>query len=172
MFFCAGPLPRVSAQPNERERTQYTGFAVMNGQNHTMLLCLDLEGTLISNAVSQIPRPGLYTFLQSVSEVCDLMLYTSVNSERVDAIRNLLIEEGVTPAWFADLCVIHPTDTIKPRARCARSEAMLLDDQAAVVAPGEESWWIPIAEYLPPYSDRDRELVKALATIEARLGES
>ena len=26
------------------------------------ILALDLEGTLISNAVSQIPRPGLYNF--------------------------------------------------------------------------------------------------------------
>ncbi|WP_152206580.1 NIF family HAD-type phosphatase [Marinobacter changyiensis] len=143
----------------------------MNGQNHTML-CLDLEGTLISNAVSQIPRPGLYAFLESVSEVCDLMLYTSVSTEKVDAIRTLLIEERAAPAWFADLSVIHPTGTLKHRARCARSDAMLLDDQAAVVAPGEESWWVPIAEYLPPYSDHDGELIKALATIRSRLGES
>lgn len=27
-------------------------------------LALDLEGTLISNAVSQISRPGLYSFLE------------------------------------------------------------------------------------------------------------
>lgn len=144
----------------------------MNRQKLKMLLCMDLEGTLISNAVSQIPRPGLYTFLESVSEVCDLMLYTSVSSERVNAIRNLLIEEGVAPVWFLDLPVLHPTGTIKDKARCGRSDAMLLDDQAAVVASGEESWWVAIAEYLPPYSDHDRELIKALATIESRLSES
>jgi len=144
----------------------------MNRQKQKMLLCLDLEGTLISNAVSQIPRPGLYTFLESVSEVCDLMLYTSVSSERVNAIRNLLVKEGVAPAWFLDLSVCHPSGTIKDKARCGRYDAMLLDDQAAVVAPGEESWWVPIVEYLPPYSDDDRELVQALATITSRLGGS
>jgi len=144
----------------------------MNRQKQKMLLCLDLEGTLISNAVSQIPRPGLYTFLESVSEVCDLMLYTSVSSERVNAIRNLLVEEGVAPAWFLGLSVCHPSGTIKDKARCGRSDALLLDDQAAVVAPGEEGWWVPIAEYMPPYSDHDRELIEALATIKSRLGES
>ena len=28
------------------------------------VIALDLEGTLISNAHSQIPRPGLYRFLE------------------------------------------------------------------------------------------------------------
>lgn len=30
------------------------------------ILALDLEGTLISNAISQIPRPGLKTFLEDM----------------------------------------------------------------------------------------------------------
>jgi len=144
----------------------------MNRQKQKKLLCMDLEGTLISNAVSQIPRPGLYAFLDSVAEVCDLMLYTSVSAERVNAIRDLLVKEGVAPAWFLDLSVCHPSGTIKDKARCCRPDALLLDDQAEVVALGEESWWVPIAEYLPPYSDDDRELVQALATITSRLGES
>lgn len=144
----------------------------MNRQKHKTLLCMDLEGTLISNAISQIPRPGLYAFLENVAEVCDLMLYTSVSSARVNAIRNLLVNEGVAPAWFLDLSVCHPSATIKDKARCGRSNALLLDDQAAVIAPGEESWWVPVSEYQPPYSDDDRELVKALATIKSRLSES
>jgi|TARA_Y100001001_G_scaffold156989_1_gene174493 hypothetical protein len=144
----------------------------MNGQKQKTLLCMDLEGTLISNAVSQIPRPGLHAFLENVSEVCNLMLYTSVSSERVQAIRNLLVEEVVVPSWFLDLPVIHPSGTIKDKARCGRTDALLLDDQAAVIAPGEEYWWVPIPEYLPPYSDHDRELVEALATIKSRLNKS
>jgi len=144
----------------------------MNRQKQKTLLCMDLKGTLISNAVSQIPRPGLRTFLESVWEVCDLMLYTSVSSVRVHMIRNLLVEEGVAPVWFLDLPVCHPDGTIKDKARCGRSDAFLLDDQAVVVAPGEESWWVPVAEYLPPYSDDDLELVKAFATIKSRLRES
>lgn len=110
----------------------------MKRQKQKTLLCMDLEGTLISNAVSQIPRPGLYAFLESVAEVCDLMLYTSVSPVRVNAIRNLLVNEGAAPAWFLELSVCHPSGTIKHKAHCGRYNALLLDDQAAVIAPGED----------------------------------
>jgi hypothetical protein len=33
-----------------------------------IVIALDLEGTLISNAVSQFPRPGLYSFLEYCSK--------------------------------------------------------------------------------------------------------
>lgn len=89
----------------------------MDREKHETLLCLDLEGTLISNAISQIPRPGLYAFLESVAEVRDLVLYTSVSSERVHAIRSLLVEERVAPVWFPDLPVLHPNGTIIDKAR-------------------------------------------------------
>jgi hypothetical protein len=141
----------------------------MNKTSRRPLLCLDLEGTLISNAVSQIPRPGAYHFLERAAILFDLMLYTSVSRERVDKIRRLLIEEQVVPAWFADLPVIHPTETIKYKQRCGRFYALLLDDQIEVVAPGEEDWWIPIKEFSPPYSDQDRELIKTLEKIHSRL---
>ncbi|WP_417532176.1 NIF family HAD-type phosphatase [Marinobacter lipolyticus] len=143
----------------------------MKKENRRPLLCLDLEGTLISNAVSQIPRPGLYPFLERAAVLCDLMLYTSVSRQRVDSIRHLLIEEQVVPAWFADLPIIHPTDTVKYKNRCGRSHAFLLDDQAAVVAAGEEDWWVPIEEFSPPYSEQDCELVKTLEKIQSRLSQ-
>lgn len=57
----------------------------MNKENKRSLLCLDLEGTLISNAVSQIPRPGLYRFLERASVLCDLMLYTSVSRDKLNS---------------------------------------------------------------------------------------
>jgi hypothetical protein len=144
----------------------------MSKRNKKTLLCLDLEGTLISNAVSQIPRPGLFDFLEGVYGLYDLALYTSVSRERVHAIQNVLIQEQVVPTWFKDLPVIHPEGTIKFKAHCSHSDAMLLDDQAAVIAPGEEGWWIPIEEYLPPYADEDRELAKAFANIKSRLAGS
>lgn len=133
------------------------------------LLCLDLEGTLISNAVSQIPRPGLYQFLSAAREICDLVIYTSVSEERVASIQRLLVTEGVAPSWFADLKVLRPTGTLKPKAICGREKALLLDDQSAAVVPGEEDWWIRVPEYLPPYSESDLALPAALETITLRL---
>ncbi len=133
------------------------------------LLCLDLEGTLISNAVSQIPRPGLFEFLEYVADICELMIYTSVSFERVKTIQNLLVEEGVAPAWFRDIPVIRPEKSLKPKAACGRQDALLVDDQADVIVPGEEDWLVEIPEYLPPYSDRDQALSRALDNIEMRV---
>lgn len=133
------------------------------------LLCLDLEGTLISNAVSQIPRPGLFWFLERVSGLCDLMIYTSVSLERVETIRNLLVLEETAPAWTRELDVIRPDGTIKEKARCGRENAFLLDDQSGVIVPGEEDWWIPVPEFLPPYPEDDRALEQALEDVKIRV---
>jgi len=141
----------------------------MGETNRKPLLCLDLEGTLISNAVSQIPRPGLDGFLESVSRICDLALYTSVSRERLQDIQDVLIKEKAVPSWFKDLPTFHPAGTIKFKINCGRNDALLLDDQAAVIAPGERDWWIPIEEFSPPYSMEDHGLAKAFADIESRL---
>lgn len=129
------------------------------------LLCLDLEGTLISNAISQIPRPGLYAFLDEVSRFFDLMIYTSVSKERVTAIQHILVEEEAVPQWFKELHVVRPTGNVKPKAACGRSDALLLDDQPGVIAPGEQSWWLPVPEFLPPYPDDDDALSDVLRRI-------
>jgi hypothetical protein len=43
------------------------------------VLALDLEGTLISNAISQIPRPGLHRFALDVqSQFNQLVMFTTV----------------------------------------------------------------------------------------------
>ncbi|WP_417583221.1 NIF family HAD-type phosphatase [Nitrincola sp.] len=133
------------------------------------LLCLDLEGTLISNAVSQIPRPGLHEFLSTVGEMCDLLIYTSVSEERVTSIQSLLVAEGVVPEWFADLAVMVSTGNLKPKSCCGRDRAFLLDDQPSVIVPGEESWWIAIPEYLPPYSETDQAFKAVLDVISQRV---
>ncbi|MFA1687946.1 hypothetical protein ACDY99_31105, partial [Achromobacter dolens] len=66
------------------------------------ILALDLEGTLISNAISQIPRPGLYQFLEAVQANFDqLMMFTTVPENRFRSIATLLVGEGNAPAWFA-----------------------------------------------------------------------
>lgn len=93
----------------------------MSTRTQQPLLCLDLEGTLISNAVSQIPRPGLYSFLESVSRICDLALYTSVSPERLQSIQDVLIREKAVPPWFINLPSFHPKGTTKVKAECGRS---------------------------------------------------
>jgi hypothetical protein len=60
-----------------------------------LTIALDLEGTLISNAVSQFPRPGLFTFLeychQNFVGIASrfenrLVIFTAVNEVRFRSI--------------------------------------------------------------------------------------
>jgi NLI interacting factor-like phosphatase len=65
------------------------------------VVALDLEGTLISNAVSQFPRPRLYQFLEFCHTYFErVILFTSVPENRVRAITKYLVESGNIPAWF------------------------------------------------------------------------
>jgi hypothetical protein len=67
-------------------------------------LALDLEGTLISNAMSQIPRPGLFEFLGRCAALFPrLVMFTTVNEDKFRQIARLLVEEGKAPAWFANI---------------------------------------------------------------------
>jgi hypothetical protein len=48
------------------------------------VLALDLEGTLISNAASQIPRPGLYEFLASCQQLFQrIVIFTTVSEAKL-----------------------------------------------------------------------------------------
>lgn len=144
-----------------------------NLQPKGLMVCLDLEGTLISNAVSQIPRPHLFEFLQCVSQFADIVLYTSVSEERTATIKKLLVAEEAAPRWFEDLISIHPQGTIKYRSLVPSIEdyehVLLVDDQAAVVSEDESDWLVRIREFMPPYSDDDQELLQTLAKIKRRM---
>ena len=46
------------------------------------VIALDLEGTLISNAISQIPRPGLNKFLELCRSITNrVVIFTAVKEE-------------------------------------------------------------------------------------------
>ena len=76
----------------------------MRRHSDEMVIALDLEGTLISNAVSQIPRPGLWSFLEGCrSLAARVVIFTAVSEERFRAIAGVLVEDGFAPEWFASI---------------------------------------------------------------------
>jgi hypothetical protein len=137
------------------------------------LICLDLEGTLISNAISQIPRPNLHDFLCELSPLGDVILYTSVSPTRTAEIKHLLVSEEYAPPWFASIPSIHPERTIKHKhlvpGVTQYDLVLLLDDQSGVIAAEEHDWWVQIKEFSSPYPQDDRELEVALEQIKTRL---
>jgi NLI interacting factor-like phosphatase len=63
-----------------------------------LTIALDLEGTLISNAVSQFPRPGLFTFLEYCHRNFNrLVVFTAVNEVRFRSIARTLAENRDVP---------------------------------------------------------------------------
>ncbi|MER2020855.1 MAG: NIF family HAD-type phosphatase [Stenotrophomonas sp.] len=138
------------------------------------ILALDLEGTLISNAVSQIPRPGLCQFLEHVrSQFEELVLFTTVPESRTRTIAELLVREGCAPAWFAELRYINWSGKTKDLACVCPclGDALLLDDHGAYVHDGQESLWVEIPLFGSPYSSEDDGLQVASARLTERFME-
>ena len=68
------------------------------------VIALDLEGTLISNAMSQFPRRGLRQFLDFCGWAAPrVVVYTAVREARARTILCTLVREGTAPAWFGDI---------------------------------------------------------------------
>jgi hypothetical protein len=121
------------------------------------VLALDLEGTLISNAVSQIARPGLFDFLEDCRKLFPrIVIFTSVNEERFRSIANLLTTEGYAPNWFADIEYITWSGETKNLIfvdGASPEEILLVDDYEKYVHPGQENQWIKVPDFDYPYSD-------------------
>lgn len=130
--------------------------------NKPTVLALDLEGTLISNAMSQIPRPGLYDFLEEVKALFPrVVMYTTVKEDRFRDIAALLVSENLAPDWFRIIEFIHWHGKTKdlsfiPDARI--DESLLVDDFEMYVHPGQEDRWVPIKFFDYPYPDDDTGL--------------
>ena len=129
---------------------------------HVKVLALDLEGTLISNAVSVFPRPGLREFLDFCHEAFDkVVLFTSVPENRARKIIQFLADEDLAPAWFRDIEYVVWNGEYKDLnfvIGFTPKEVLLIDDQERYIHPEQKEQWLPIQEYVYPYSDNDQVL--------------
>lgn len=139
------------------------------------IIALDLEGTLISNAVSQVPRPGLHRFLDRCKAITDrVVMYTTVREDLFRDIANLLADEGVAPDWFRTIEYVRWEGKTKDLslipANTEIANSVLVDDYKPYVHPGQEEQWIPIKQFGHPYSKDDSELEVVLGQLKARTG--
>lgn len=142
--------------------------------NHFTILALDLEGTLISNAMSQIPRPGLFTFLERCRELFPrVVMFTTVNEDRFRMIARLLVEENVAPPWFSEMEYVTWKGQTKDLACIPDAnvqKTLLVDDFEVYVHPGQELQWVKVDYFDYPYDAQDAGLLKVLDVLEQRLG--
>jgi NLI interacting factor-like phosphatase len=149
---------------------------MMESDVKVKVLALDLEGTLISNAVSQIARPGLFDFLEDCRVLFPrIVIFTSVNEERFRAIAMLLTIEGYAPNWFADIEYITWTGETKNLNYIdgvSPEEILLVDDYEKYVHPGQAGQWIKAPDFDYPYSDDDQGLREVLQLLRMRVASS
>lgn len=137
-------------------------------------IALDLEGTLISNAVSIFPRPGLYQFLFFCLENFErVVIYTSVPEPIARKIMEILCSEGSAPEAFSQLevftCDRHmQKDLVKLGPL---GEVLLVDDQESYVVDIQRQFWIPVQEFMPPFVQADSELQRVKEKIIGKLSE-
>jgi len=152
----------------------------VNANQSIKVIALDLEGTLISSAVSQIPRPGLYDFLQWCTQTFErVVIYTSVYEEKFREIANMLVLSGEAPNWFATIEYIHwqgNTKKLRFISNALLNEILLLDDCEMVIHPDEMSQWLPIKCFDPNFSKKlvdetseDTELKHVIEKIDKRI---
>lgn len=153
------------------------------------ILALDLEGTLISNAMSAYPRPGLYEFLTFCHESFDrVVLYTTIGENRARSICRVLAEEGSAPEWFADIETIEWVPVVdgksapKDLRRIPDAEAfqcLIVDDIADYILPEQQEQWVAIRTWGrperfdvggtdDPYPADDRELDRVQDVIRSK----
>ena len=136
------------------------------------VIALDLEGTLISNAMSQIPRPGLYAFLEECKVITQrVVIYTTVREDRFRDIADLLADEGLVPEWFRNVEYIKWHGGTKDLGLVPNSNvhnSVLFDDFHIYVHPGQEAQWIKIVQFDHPYRSDDNEFQNVLAELKAR----
>lgn len=131
-------------------------------------LALDIEGTLISNAISQIPRPGLLRFLSSVERRFErLVVFSSVPEPLFRQIADLLVAEECAPPWFRSLQYVNWHGRTKDLRFVSDDvgDTLLLDDYGAYVHPGQEHLWVQIPQFCAPYEESDTGLLAALESI-------
>ena len=137
------------------------------------IIALDLEGTLISNAMSQIPRPGLYAFLEECKLVTDrVVMFTTVSESQFRPIAKLLVSEGLAPSWFASIENIKWTGKTKDLNFIpdvvSITQCVLIDDYREYVHHGQDEQWIEIQQFAHPYPDEDIELVNISGLIKSK----
>ena len=125
-------------------------------------LALDLEGTLISNSVSQFARPGLFEFLEFCREGFPrVVVFTGVEERRFRTVAAQLIVDNAAPRWFGDLCHVYWRGEFKDLAEIPGADVdrcLLVDDLEQAIHPNQKERWIPIVPFERPYPASDREL--------------
>lgn len=136
------------------------------------VLALDLERTLISDALSARPRPGLFEFLMFCNErFARVALFTCVDQVDAHEILTRLTTEGFVPPEFmrrlecVEWCGEYKDLSFVPNA--TPEEILLVDDDPSWVRPDQRDRLVAIAAW---DGGKDRELHRMRTALELQTG--
>jgi hypothetical protein len=135
------------------------------------VLALDLERTLIDDALSARPRPGLLGFLAFCQHRFDrVALFTSVEEADAREVLGGLTRDGhVPPALLARLEYVAWSGEYKDLRlipHTSPGEVLLVDDDAGWVRQDQRDRWVPIAAW---DGGADKELARVQSVLEGWL---
>ncbi len=137
-----------------------------------MMIALDLEASLIDNAISGVARPGLRTFIEFCLEAFErVALLTTVEETDAREVLYALADAGHVPEEFTSVEYIDWQGRYKD-LRCVNNvtlgEILFLDDDESWIHPEQTAQWISIK---PWHGDtEDTELSRVRKVISERLG--
>lgn len=120
-------------------------------------LALDLEGVLVTNAISQFPRPGLNSFLEKCALLFgeeNICVFTTVDESRFRQVANQLVEKKCAPKWFGSVNYVDWVGEHKDlRFVCDDINSVLIvDDYPPYIKHTQKHRLIQIREYVDPYT--------------------
>ncbi|MDY0744799.1 NIF family HAD-type phosphatase [Paucibacter sp. R3-3] len=137
------------------------------------VLALDLEATLISDPASARARPGLYEFLEAIHGLFEsVVLFTTLPELKFRELALALMQEQSVPPWFVAATFVRWSGLTKDLnfiPFITAEEALLVDDMAQVVHPGQEQQWVRVRSYVPPFDEHDDELQRVLEELVDRV---
>ncbi|MEO1528108.1 MAG: NIF family HAD-type phosphatase [Planctomycetota bacterium] len=138
------------------------------------LLALDLEATLVDDAMSANPRPGLFRFLSFCEDAFPrVALLTTVDEDTAREVLEQLADSRDVPSalvqrmgyidWEGQFKDLRNVDGIAP------DEILFVDDDRGWVHPEQVDQWIGIR---PWRGGPDEELTRVQAELARRIGSS
>lgn len=136
------------------------------------VLALDLEQTLVDDALSGHPRPGLREFLSFCHERFGrVAIFSTVEEADAREVFADLADSGRAPAELVDrLEYVAWCGEYKDLAFVAGAwpgEVILVDDDAGWIRPDQRDRWVPVS---PWDGGPDRELGRVRSVLEGWLG--
>jgi len=134
------------------------------------MIALDLEASLIDNAIMGNPRPGLYTFIEFCLDRFDrIALLTTVEESDARQVLYALADAGAIPDEFTNVEYINWEGQYKDLRFASNvnpNEILFLDDDAGWIHPDQTEQWIKIE---PWSSGDDDELARVRQEILSKI---